>query len=212
VLGLLGRTGAGKTTIGRLLFRQYDPDAGAVRIGGLDVRALARDDLRRRVALVTQDVHLFRAPLRDNVTLFDPTVPDERVEAALDHLGLGAWAAARGGLDGEVDPGALSAGEAQLVALARAFLAEPGLVVLDEASSRLDPATERLLERAVDRLFEGRTAVVIAHRLTMLDRADDALILEDGRVREWGERTRLAADPRSRYAELLRGGAEEALA
>jgi ATP-binding cassette subfamily B protein len=212
VLGLLGRTGAGKTTIGRLLFRLYDADAGTVRVGGLDVRAVARDDLRRRVGLVTQDVHLFRASLRDNVTLFAPTVPDERVHAALERLGLGGWAEARGGLDAGVDPGALSAGEAQLVALARAFLADPGLVVLDEASSRLDPATERLLERAVDRLLEGRTAVVIAHRLATLERADDVLVLEDGRVREWGERRQLAADPRSRYAELLRGGAQEALA
>jgi ATP-binding cassette subfamily B protein len=212
VLGLLGRTGAGKTTIGRLLFRLYDPDAGAVRIGGLDARSLARDDLRRRVGLVTQDVHLFRASLRDNVTLFDPTVPGERVQAALAGLGLGEWAAARGGLDAELDPAALSAGEAQLVALARASLADPGLVVLDEASSRLDPATEGLLERAVDRLLEARTAVVIAHRLGTLGRVDDVLILEDGRVREWGERVRLAADARSRYAELLRGGAEEALA
>ncbi|HEY3018788.1 MAG TPA: ABC transporter ATP-binding protein, partial [Solirubrobacteraceae bacterium] len=204
VQGLLGRTGAGKTTIGRLLFRLYDPDAGTVRIGGADARSIARDDLRRRVGLVTQDVHLFRASLRENVTLFDPTVPGERVQAALDHLGLGEWATARGGLDAELDPSALSAGEAQLVALARAFLADPGLIVLDEASSRLDPATERLLERAVDKLLEGRTAVVIAHRLATLDRADDVLILEDGRVREWGERERLSADPRSRYAELLR--------
>jgi ATP-binding cassette subfamily B protein len=212
VLGLLGRTGAGKTSLARLMFRLHDPDAGTIRIGGVDARSLVRDDLRRRVGLVTQDIHLFRASLRDNVTLFDPAVPDERVDAALDHLGLSAWAAARGGLGTEVHPGALSAGEAQLVALARAFLADPGLIVLDEASSRLDPATERLLERAVDRLLEGRTAIVIAHRLTTLERADDVLILEEGRVREWGERRRLAAEPRSRYAELLRGGAEEALA
>jgi ATP-binding cassette subfamily B protein len=183
VLGLVGRTGAGKTTVSRLLFRLYEPDAGVVRVGGVDVRRVRRGHLRSRVALVTQEVQLFRASLRDNVTLFDRDVPDARVLAALDELGLREWAAARGGLDAEVDPRAMSAGEAQLVAFARAFLKDPGLVILDEASSRLDPHTERLLERAVDRLLEGRTAVVIAHRPSTLRRADEVLAVEGGRLR-----------------------------
>jgi ATP-binding cassette subfamily B protein len=108
--------------------------------------------------------------------------------------------------------GGLSAGEAQLLAFARVFLRDPGLVVLDEASSRLDPATETLLERAVDRLFAGRTAVIIAHRLRTVQRADDILILENGRVVEYGPRAALAADPDSRFAHLLQTGLEATLA
>jgi ABC-type multidrug transport system fused ATPase/permease subunit len=122
---------------------------------------------------------------------------------------LGPWLAALpGGLDAEIAGGrGLSAGEAQLVALARVFLQDPGLVVLDEPSARLDPATRVLLERAFDRLLDGRTGIVIAHQLATLDRVDDVLILEDGRRLEGGPRERLAADPGSRYARLRRAAA-----
>jgi ATP-binding cassette subfamily B protein len=106
----------------------------------------------------------------------------------------------------------LSAGQAQLLALARIFLRQPGLVILDEASSRLDPATELLIERAVDRLLEHRTGIVIAHRLATVERADDVLILEAGRVVEFGERRALAADPGSRLSRLLEAGMEDVLA
>jgi len=213
VLGLLGRTGSGKTTLSRLLFRLYEPTAGTVRLGGVDLRDTPVAELRRRVAIVTQEVQLFAATLRDNLTLFDPSVPEERIWAALDDLGLGQWARALpGGLDTPI-AGAegLSAGEAQLLAFARVFLRDPGLVVLDEASSRLDPSTERMIERAIDRLLAGRTAIIIAHRLGTIQRADSVLILEDGRVREHGPREALAADPRSRLSELLRVGMEEVL-
>jgi ATP-binding cassette subfamily B protein len=214
VLGLLGRTGSGKTTISRLLFRLYDPDEGAVRLGGIDIRDARLEALRARVALVTQDVQLFQSTVRDNVALFDRTATDERLREVFAELGLDGWLSGLShGLDTALGPRGrgLSAGEAQLVALARVFLKDPGLVVLDEASSRLDPATERLLERAISRLLDGRTGVVIAHRLATVERADRILILEDGRVAEAGRRAELAEDPASRFAHLLRAGMAEAL-
>jgi ATP-binding cassette subfamily B protein len=215
VLGLLGRTGSGKTTISRLLFRLHDPSAGAVRLDGTDIRDAKLEQLRARIALVTQDVQLFQSTLRDNVALFDDSVSDERLQAVFEQLGLDEWLhTLPDGLDTELSPRArgLSAGEAQLVALARVFLKDPGLVVLDEASSRLDPATERLLEHAISRLLKGRTGVVIAHRLATVERADRILILEDGGVVEVGARGELAADPDSRFSRLLRAGMAEALA
>ncbi|HET6774973.1 MAG TPA: ABC transporter ATP-binding protein [Acidimicrobiales bacterium] len=212
VLGLLGRTGSGKTTIARLLFRLYDVDGGAVRVGGVDVRDLRVDDLRRRIGLVTQDVQLFDGTLRDNVRLFDPDVGDDRLGAVFASLGLDEWLAELpDGLDTVLGPTArgLSAGEAQLVALARVFLEDPGLVVLDEASSRLDPHTEALLEDAIDRLLADRTGIVIAHRLRTIERADAVLLLDGGMVVEHGDRMALAADPTSRFVVLLQTGLPE---
>lgn len=209
VLGLLGRTGSGKSTITRLLFRFYDPSQGAVRLGGVAVRQLRLAALRQRIGLVTQEVQLVRGSLRDNLTFFDPTVPDERLLAAIDALGLSPWLAKLpAGLDTLLAAGGsgLSAGEAQLLAFTRVFLSDPGLVILDEASSRLDPATERLIERAIDRLLAGRTAILIAHRLATVQRVDQVLILEAGRVAEHGRRAALAAAPDSLFAGLLRTG------
>jgi len=215
VLGLLGRTGSGKSTIARLLFRLYDVDAGAVRVGGVDVQDARLVDLRRRIGMVTQDVQLFQATLRDNLTFFDRAVADERLLEALEALGLGEWYGRLPlGLDTELASGGggLSAGEAQLLAFTRVFLSDPGLVILDEASSRLDPATELLIERAVDRLLVGRTGVIIAHRLGTVQRADAILILDAGRVSESGARLDLLADPTSRFNALLHTGMEEVLA
>ncbi len=221
VLGVLGRTGSGKTTLTRLLFRLYGLDAGAITLDGINIANMPLGDLRRRVGLVTQDVQIFGGSVRDNLLLFqhlDPAAPpitDDALMEALETLGLGDWV--RGlpaGLDSVLKSGGqgLSAGEAQLLALARVFLSDPHVVVLDEASSRLDPATEQLLERAIDRLLAGRTGVVIAHRLHTVQRADDILILEDGRVVEHGLRTELAGDPQSRFYNLLQTGLEEVLA
>ncbi|MGC4192700.1 MAG: ABC transporter ATP-binding protein [Thermomicrobiales bacterium] len=206
-LGVVGRTGSGKTTLTRLLVRFYDPDQGAVRIGGVNLRDAATTDLRRRIALVTQDIQLFRTTIRDNLTLFDPSIPDRRIVEALDRLGLGDWfAGMTDGLDTMMaaSGGGLSAGEAQLLAFTRVFLHDPDVVILDEASSRLDPATETRLERAIDTLLDGRTAIVIAHRLATLERADDILVMADGLVVEHGDRATLAANPESRFAGLLR--------
>lgn len=213
-LGLLGRTGSGKTTIARLLLRLYDPQRGTVRVGGTDLRDAHLADLRARIGIVTQDIQLFHATVRDNLTFFDRSIPDPTLWAALDDLGLGDWCRALpDGLDTRLAPGGggLSAGEAQLLAFARVFLRDPGLVILDEASSRLDPATEARVERAIERLLAGRTGVIIAHRLATVERVDALLILERGRMVEAGPRNALAADPGSRFAQLLRVGLAEAL-
>ena len=215
VLGLLGRTGSGKTTLSRLLFRLYAPTVGAISRGGVDVRDVGLSDLRRRVGMVTQDVQLFGASVRDNLTFFSARFSDEQLLTVLKELGLWDWVQALpDGLDTKLDPGGkgLSAGEAQMLAFARVFLKDPGLVVLDEASSRIDPATERLLERAIDRLLEGRTAVIIAHRLATVQRADEIVILEGGSVCERGSRRMLANDPASRFYGLLQTGLQEVLA
>jgi ATP-binding cassette, subfamily B, bacterial len=214
-LGLLGRTGSGKTTISRLLFRLYDPIDGTIRLGGTDLRELAVQALRQRIGLVTQDVQLVQGTLRDNVTLFDGSISDARLCEVFRELGLAEWLRALpNGLETRLGAGGrgLSAGEAQLVALARVFLKSPGLVVLDEASSRLDPYTERLLERAVSRLLDGRTGIVIAHRLATVERADWIAILEAGRLVELDRLSELAGAPQSRFARLLRAGMSEVLA
>jgi ATP-binding cassette subfamily B protein len=166
------------------------------------------------VGLVTQEVQLFQASVRDNLTFFDASISDERIMRVLGELGLLEWLGRLpNGLDSELESsaGGLSAGEGQLLAFARVFLADPGLVVLDEASSRLDPATEQRIERAVDTLLRGRTALIIAHHLDTVQRADDILILQDGRILEYGPRRALAAQPDSRFAQLLRTGMQEVL-
>ena len=215
VLGLLGRTGSGKTTLARLLLRLYDPSVGEIRLGDVAIRGARLGELRRHVGMVTQDVQLFNATVRDNLAFFNRSIADERILQALHDLGLDAWfRSLPRGLDTELEAGGggLSAGEAQLLAMARLFLADPGLVILDEATSCLDPATEQLLERAVDKLLQGRTGIIIAHRLPTVERADEILILERGRILEHGRRDRLAADPHSHFAGLLQTGLHEVLA
>jgi len=215
VLGILGRTGSGKTTLARLLLRFYDPTTGVVRLGGIDLRDASLDAVRSHATLVSQDVQLFHASIRENLTFFDDSIDDARIEAVVERIGLGTWLRRQSAIDplrASMSAGGLSAGEAQLLAFARVFLRDPGLIVLDEASSRLDPVTERHVERAIDELLADRTAVVIAHRLATVDRCDDILVLADGRVIEHGPREQLAADPRSRFSELLRVGLEEAVA
>jgi ATP-binding cassette subfamily B protein len=224
VLGLLGRTGSGKTTLTRLIFRLYDPEQGTIRLGSAnshtgqqlpDVRDIQVQELRRRVGMVTQNIQLFNATVRENLAFFNPDITDERITEAIRDLGLDGWLGSLPkGLDTELESGGggLSAGEAQLLAFTRIFLRNPGLVILDEATSRLDPATESLIECAVDRLVRGRTAIIVAHRLATVQRADDIVILENGRILEYDDRRRLAADPSSRFHHLLEKGMEEALA
>ncbi len=225
VLGLLGRTGSGKSTLAKLLFRFYDPSNGVIRLGGaanhpdngrealFDIRQARQSELRQSIGLVTQEVQLFQATVRQNLTLFDDSVPDERIRQVMAEVGLANWLASLpDGLDTILEAGGgLSAGEAQLLAFARVFLEDPGLVILDEASSRLDPATERCIERAVDRLLANRTGIVIAHRLGTVQRTDEIMILEDGRIAEYGSRLGLVNDPDSRFHHLLQTGLEEVM-
>jgi ABC-type multidrug transport system fused ATPase/permease subunit len=207
VLGLLGRTGGGKTTITRLVSRLYDPIDGRVLVGGGDLRRFDPAGLRRSIGVVSQDVQLFEATVRDNLTFFDPSRTDAELRGTLEQAGLGAWLEGVG-LDTMLGPGGrgLSAGEAQLLAFARVFLRDPGLVLLDEPSSRLDPVTEALIEAAAERLFEGRTVMIVAHRLETVQRADRIMVVEGGRIAEYGPRRELAANPASRYARLLAAG------
>ena len=212
ILGVLGRTGSGKTTLARLLFRLYDPQSGSISLNGKSIQQMLLRDLRSHIGLVTQDVQLFNTSLRDNLTFFKATISDERVLSALEEVGLTPWlhSLEQGlntilGSDGE----GLSAGEAQLLAFCRILLSNPGLVILDEASSRLDPLTEGLVEKAIAKLFHNRTALVIAHRLATIQHVDDILIIEDGHMIEYGPRVTLMNDPSSHFAELLRTGLEE---
>ena len=209
VLGLLGRTGSGKSTIARLLLRLYDPQSGIIRLGGVNANQTPLSNLRQRVGLVTQDVQLFQSTVRHNLSFFNSQISDEQILQALEVLGLSTWLQSLPqGLDTFLGPDSsgLSAGQAQLLAFARIFLKNPGLVILDEASSRLDPTTENLVEQALDRLLAGRTCIIIAHRLQTVQRADQILILESGKILEYGSRQELKSNPNSHFAQLLKTG------
>ena len=221
VLGLLGRTGSGKTTLTRLLFRLYDPDEGSICLfhskgssTPMDLRDLPLARLRRQVGMVTQEVQFFRASLRDNLTFFKDDVPDDQITRAIQDMGLGDWLRSLPeGLDTILEAGGgLSAGQAQLLACSRIFLYRPDIFILDEATSRLDPLTENLLKRAVERLVGTCTMIVVAHRLETVEHADDILILENGRVVEKGGRAQLASNPSSIYSGLLHKGLADLLA
>ena len=214
VLGLLGRTGSGKTTITRLLTRLYEPRQGRITLGGVNLLDTELVSLRQRVGMVTQNVQLFNATVRDNLTFFDPSISDAAILTTLDDLQLSAWLQTLpSGLDTILDAGnaGLSTGQAQLLAFARVFLRDPGLVILDEASAHLDPATEQLIEAAIDKLLHHRTAIIIAHRLSTVQRADDILLLNEGHIQEMGRRADLAANPDSRFYHLLQTGLTEVL-
>ena len=212
VLGLLGRTGSGKTTMTRLLFRFYEPSIGEIRLGGMPIMKVQLDNLRQQVGLVTQDVHLFYASVRDNIALFNPDISDSQILSVIEELGLSEWyASLTDGLDTVIASGGLSAGEAQLLAFARVFLKDPGIIILDEPSSRLDPATEQQIDRAVQKLLHNRTGIIIAHRLGTVERVHEIMILEDGEIREHGEREHLVRDPKSRFSQLLKTGLEEVI-
>ncbi len=214
VLGLLGRTGSGKSTVARLLLRLYDPASGQILLGGVPTIATKLSELTRRVGLVPQEVQVFGATVRENFTLFDPSIRDEKILAVIEEFELISWfRTLPHGLKTELSSGGgLSAGQAQLLNFARAALRDPGLVILDEATSRLDLATEALLDRATARLLKGRTGIIIAHRLHTVQKADMILILEEGAIQEFGARQVLLADPASRFSALLKTGLEEVLA
>ena len=203
-LALVGPTGAGKSTLAKLLARLYDPTAGAVRFGGVDLRDATLSSLRDVMAVVPQEGHLFQGSILDNVRVGRPAASDDEVEAALSRIGLlERFSSLPDGLQTEVrERGSrLSAGERQLVSLARAALADPAVLVLDEATSSLDPGTEAEVERAMDVLLEGRTVIVIAHRLSTAERADRVAVVDSGGLAELGTHRELVAAG-GRYADL----------
>lgn len=214
-LGIIGRTGSGKSSLSRVLLRLYNIDSGVIRVGGTDITKLKLPALYRRVGMVTQDVQLFDGTLRDNLTLFNNALSDDFILQTTERLGLRQWIdSLPEGLNTHLTTGgsSLSAGEAQLFALTRVFLSQPSLVVLDEPSSRLDAATETMLQAAVDQLMSQCTGIIIAHRLATLEQVNKIMVLGDGRILEFGEREALAQDPASHYARLLMTGREEELA
>jgi ATP-binding cassette, subfamily B, bacterial len=204
-VALVGTTGAGKTTIAKLATRFYDPDEGAVRVDGVDVRDLTPEDLHRAVVMVTQENYLFSGTIADNIRFGRPDATQEDVEAATRAIGAhGFIAALPDGYQTQVSNrgGLLSAGQRQLVAFSRAFLADPAVLILDEATSSLDVPSERLVQRGLRTILKDRTAVIIAHRLSTVEIADRVLVLEHGRLVEDGTPADLIAGGDGRFSDL----------
>lgn len=204
-VALVGTTGSGKTTLAKLLIRLADPTAGTIRVAGVGLRQVSLASLRSALVMVPQDGFLFDTSVAENVRMGRPDAGDREVRAAFEALELGRWVDGlprgihtRVGERGDY----LSVGERQLVALARGYLADPGCLILDEATSAVDPATEVALRNAIQRLTEGRTALTIAHRLATAEHADLILVLERGRLVEQGTHAQLLADPGGAYARL----------
>ena len=203
-VALVGVTGAGKSTLAKLLTRQYDPQEGAITLGGVDLRDAKLDSLRHRIVMLPQEGHLFSGTIADNVRLADPDAPDEAVLHALDQIGArDRFESLPEGIHTDVQTRGvrLSAGERQLVGIARVALADPAVIVLDEATSSLDPATEAAVERALAAVVEGRTVIIIAHRLSTAERADRVVVMDAGRVVEVASHDELVAQG-ERYASL----------
>ncbi|HSC51715.1 MAG TPA: ABC transporter ATP-binding protein [Gaiellaceae bacterium] len=203
-VALVGVTGAGKSTLAKLLTRQYDPQEGSISLGGIDLRDAALDSLRHRIVMLPQEGHLFSGTIADNVRLADPGASDEAVRHALEQIGaLERFESLAEGLATDVQTRGvrLSAGERQLVGIARVALADPAVIVLDEATSSLDPATEAAVEQALAAVAEGRTVIIIAHRLSTAERADRVVVMDRGRVVETASHDELVAQG-ERYARL----------
>ena len=202
-IAFVGETGAGKSTIARLLTRFHDPQQGVVTIDGHDLRTVSLTSLRSQLGVVPQEPFLFAGLVRDNVGFARPDAPDDELRAALTAVGIDELVDRLGGLDAPVhERGAsLSAGERQLLALARAFVARPRVLILDEATSNLDLASESTVEHALDVLLEGRTAVIIAHRLATARRADRIAVVHDGSIVELGSHDELVGHE-GRYASM----------
>jgi ATP-binding cassette subfamily B protein len=203
-LALVGATGAGKSTLAKLLVRAYDPDEGTVTFGGIDLRDAQLDSLRRRIVFVPQEGHLFSGTIADNIRLARPEASDEEARAALRAIGaLERFEALPGGLATDVRSRGvrLSSGERQLVSIARVALVDPAVIVLDEATSSLDPQTEAAVEEALTAISQGRTMITIAHRLSTAERADRVAVMEHGKLIEIAAHDELVANG-DRYSRL----------
>ena len=203
-LALVGPTGAGKSTLAKLMARLYDPQVGSVSYGGIDLKMATMASLRERIVVVPQEGFLFNGTIRDNLRIARSSATDEEIDAAIAAIGATEhFATLPDGLDTEVrERGSrLSAGERQLVALARAALVDPAVLVLDEATSNLDPGTEAEVEHALERLMAGRTVIVVAHRLSTVQRADHIAVIADAQVAEYGTHAELIAKG-GRYSAL----------
>ena len=209
-MALVGESGGGKSTTAKLIARFYDPLEGAVRIDGIDLRDVQLRSVRRQLGVVLQDPFLFSGTIADNVRFGRPEATDDEVVAAAHAIGVDRVAARfEEGLDHVVREGGsgLSAGERQLISIARALLADPRILILDEATSNIDRPTEILIEQAFDTLLRDRTSVIIAHRLATVRRADEILVIEKGRVSQRGTEAELLAEdgPFRRLAQTLHG-------
>lgn len=210
-VALVGATGAGKSTVARLIARFYDPTTGAVLLDDVDLRALDDETLRRSVVMVTQENFIFSGTVADNIAFGRPSATRTEIEDAARVIGADSFISALpDGYDTDVRKrgGRLSAGQRQLVAFARAFLADPRVLILDEATSSLDIPSERLVQRALRTLLADRTAVIIAHRLSTVEIADRVLVVDDGRVVEDGSPADLVAAASSRYGVLHQAWAD----
>ncbi|MEU1809726.1 ABC transporter ATP-binding protein [Micromonospora sp. WMMD1076] len=211
-VAVVGETGSGKTTFAKLLTRLMDPTEGQVLLSGVDLGQVRFDSLRSRVVMVPQDGFLFDATVGENVRFARPDLTDERLTAAFAELGLSDWLdGLPSGLDTPVGERgeALSVGERQLVALARAYVADPDLLVLDEATSAVDPATEVRLQRTLDAVTRGRTTLAIAHRLSTAQAADEVIVVDRGRIVQRGPHEELVRDADSVYALLYASWLEQ---
>nr|WP_143193933.1 ABC transporter ATP-binding protein [Micromonospora sp. CB01531] len=211
-VAVVGETGSGKTTFAKLLTRLMDPTAGDVLLSGVSLRQVRFDSLRSRVVMVPQDGFLFDATVGENVRFARPELTDPQLTAAFSELGLSDWLdGLPAGLDTPVGERgeALSVGERQLVALARAYVADPDLLVLDEATSAVDPATEVRLQRTLDAVTRGRTTLAIAHRLSTAQAADEVIVVDRGRIVQRGPHDELVKDPNSVYALLYASWLEQ---
>jgi ABC-type multidrug transport system fused ATPase/permease subunit len=210
-VALVGETGAGKTTIVKLLTRFHDPTSGCVRVDGVDLRTVTQGSLRKQMGMVLQDPFLFNGPVKENILFGRLGASDDDAIAVANAVGAHDFITRlKDGYDTSVEEGGatLSVGQRQLISFARALLANPRILILDEATSSVDTQTEQIIQKALATLLKGRTSFVIAHRLSTITNADKIVVIHDGRIIEQGTHTKLLAK-QGMYYELYRTGFQE---